>query len=283
MKRFTLVFAAMLLEPFLFSPVRTQVKGNLASAISQLLDYPAPPPPPPKELAEVLAAMKESAIKTDADEPPDPGDDAPIKVLIDYWGGPAGGEPSEKIRQRLLQACEEGPEFPSDLLYFFLPNTPDAHARIKRSLDEEQNAGAGALDSSQRKFRQGLREWLMCNSEYLRDELISGASGASDDSLELSFEMKGPDQLTALARLDWVAAEPLLKDYAEGAAPLTATVALSLLYEHAAQNNQSAEADSYRDRLKRVAGDPKALDAFGRAPFHKMMTNTPPSYRDRFC
>src|SRR6266511_1801274 len=75
MKRFTLVFAAMLLEPFLFSPVRTQVKGNLASAISQLLDYPAPPPPPPKDLAEVLAAMKESAIKTGPADPPNPGPD----------------------------------------------------------------------------------------------------------------------------------------------------------------------------------------------------------------
>jgi hypothetical protein len=269
MKRFTLVFAAMLLAPFLFSPVRTQVNGNLAGAISQLLDYPAPPPPPPKDLAEVLAAMEDAAIKTGAGDPPDPGDDAPIKVLIDYWGragGEVGKQPSEKVRQRLLQACEEGPEFPPYLLGF-LPNTPDAHARIKRILDEEQNASAGALDPSQQYFRQGLREWLMCNSEYLRDELISGAISASDDSLELSFEMKGPDQLTALARLDWKTAEPLLKDYAEGAAPLTAVVALRLLYEHAAQNNQSAEVDSYRDRLKRIAGDPKALDAFGRSPF----------------
>src|SRR5262249_2225275 len=150
------------------------------------------------------------------------------------------------------QACEEGPEFPPYLLNF-LPNTPDAHARIKRILDEEQNADVGALDSSQQEFRRYLREWLMCKSEYMRDELISGASSVSDESLVIGREGKGPQQLqqlTALARLDWKTAEPLLKSYAEGAAPFTAAVALSLLYEHAAQNNQSAEADSYRNRLK---------------------------------
>src|SRR6266498_2837147 len=119
MKRFTLVFAAMLLEPFLFSPVRTQVKGNLASAISQLLDYPAPPPPPPKDLAEVLAAMKESAIKTGPGDPPDPGADAPIKVLIDYWGSQTreeiGKQPSEKVRQHhhhLQTNIPKQPEIP---------------------------------------------------------------------------------------------------------------------------------------------------------------------------
>jgi len=217
MKRFTLVSAAMLLAPFLFSPVRTQVNGNLADAISQLLNQPAPPPPPPKDLAEVLTAMDEAAIKAGADDPPDPGDDAPIRVLIDYWErqvrGGMGKQPSEKVSQRLLLACEEGPKFPPYLLYF-LPNTPDAHARIKRILDEEQNDCLGPLDSSQQEFRRSMREWLMCNSEYLRDELIRGVSDASDDSPE----MKGP-KLAALARLDWKTAEPLLKDYAVGAAP----------------------------------------------------------------
>jgi hypothetical protein len=162
--------------------------------------------------------------------------------------------PSEKVGQRLLLACEEGPEIPPYLLYF-LPNTPDAHARIKRILDEEQNDCLGPLDSSRQEFKRSLREWLMCNSEYLRDELIRGVSDASDDRPE----MKVP-KLAALARLDWKTAEPLLKDYAMGAAPSTAAVALSQLYNHAAQNNQSAEADAYRDRLKRGAGDPQAPD-----------------------
>src|SRR5262245_39516294 len=134
MKRFNLVFAAMLLAPFLFSPVRTQVNGNLAGAISQLLDHPAPPPPPPKDLAEVLSALEEAVIKAGADDPPDPGDDAPIRVLIYYWErqvrGGMGKQPSEKVSQRLLLACEEGPVFSPNLLYF-LPNTPDADARIK--------------------------------------------------------------------------------------------------------------------------------------------------------
>src|SRR5262245_66172415 len=95
----------------------------------------------------------------------------------------------------------------------------------------------------------------MCNNKYLRDELISGVNEASDDSPEI----KGP-KLAALARMDWKTAEPLLKDYAVGAAPSTTAVALSLLYEHAAQNNQLAEAGAYRDLLKRGASDPQSPD-----------------------
>jgi len=175
-----------------------------------------------------------------------------------YWETQArrgvGKQPSEKVRQRLLQACEEEPEFPSGLLVF-LPNTPDAHARIKRTLDEEQNHGSDtSLSYLHSLLSRRLREWLMCNSEYLRDELIREASGVKDEDNDL----KGSEQLAALARLDWRTAEPLLKSYAEDPAPRTMAFALGLLHEHAAQNNQSAEADAYRDRLKRVVSDPQA-------------------------
>ena len=258
MKRFAPVLAALLLAPFLFSPVRTQVGANLAAAVAQLLDHPAPPPPPPKELAEALAAMNGSAINDRHGDPPDPGEDASIKVLTAYWLTQArvenGKQPSEKVRQRLLQACEEEPEFPPGLLDF-LPNTPDALARLKRILDDEQSAGFDPLDSPRHESTRDLREWLMCNSEYLRDELIREASGVKDDG----GDVKSSRQLAALARLDWRTAEPLLNNYAGGAAPLTAAFALSLLYEHAAQNNRSAEADAYRDRLKRVVSDSQAL------------------------
>jgi hypothetical protein len=251
------VFAVLLSAPFLFSPVHTQVNGNLADAIAQLLNHPAPPPPPPKELAEALAAMKGSSINYFYANPPDPGEDAPIKVLMAYWEMQAredtGKQPSEKVRQRLLQACEDEPGFPLGLLDF-LPNTPDAHARIKRILDDEQNDGLDSFVSSRQGSRQSLREWLMCNSEYLRDELIREAGGVKDDD----GEVKSSRQLAALARFDWRTAEPLLKNYAGGSAPLTAAFALSLLYEHAVQNNQSADADTYRDRFKRLVSDPQA-------------------------
>jgi hypothetical protein len=249
MKRFTPVFAVLLLTSYLLSPVCAQVNGNLAGVIAQLLDYPAPPAPPPKELAEVLAAMSSDA---------DPGEDAPIKVLMNYWktqaGESTGKMPSEKVRRRLLQACEEDPGF-SPTLLDLLPDAPDTHARLKRILDEEQSASSGSLDPFQQESRRYLREWLMCNSEYLRDELIRDASRVMDDG----GDVKGSSQLAALARLDWRTAEPLLKNYSGGSAPLTAAVALSLLYEHAAQNNQSAESDAYRDRLKRVVSDLHAL------------------------
>jgi hypothetical protein len=258
MKRLARVLAALLLAPFIFSPVKTQVNSNLAGAIAQLLDHPAPPPPPPKELADALAAMKGSAINYRVSDAPDPGEDAPIMTLMAYWDTQAwretGKQPSEKVRQRLLQACEEEPEFPPSLLDL-LPNTPDAHARLKRIWDQGQGDGPDTQGNSRRESRRSLREWLMCNTEYLRDELIRDASGAGDDG----GDVKSSRPLAALARLDWRTAEPLLKNYAGAAAPLTAAFALSLLYEHAVQNGQSAESDAYRDRLKRIAGASQAL------------------------
>src|SRR5262245_23857939 len=255
MKKFFI--AASLLAPFLFSPVHTQVNSNLARAVAQLLDHPAPPPPPPKELAEAMAAMNGSAINYGYGDPPDPGDEAPIKVVMAYWlaqaRGETGKQPSEKGRQRLMQACEEETEFHPGLLDF-LPNTPVAHVRIKQILDEEQNDSIDPSASFRRVFTQDLREWLMRNSVYLRDELIHKASSFKDDDIDV----KGSRELAALARLDWRTAEPLLKNYAGGAAPRTAAFALGLLNERAAQNNQSAEVNAYRDRLKRIVSDPQA-------------------------
>src|SRR5262245_46033461 len=251
------VFASLLLALFLLSPVHTQINSNLAVAVSQLLDHPSPPPPPPKELAEALAAMNGSARGYVNSDPPDLGEDAPIKVLMAYWLAQAreetGKQPSEKVRQRLLQACEEEPEFLPDLLDF-LPNTPAAHPRLKRIVDEKPNAYFDPFVSFRKESRQGLREWLMHNSEYLRDDLIREASGAKDED----GDVKGSQELAALARLDWRTVEPLLKNYAEGAAPRAAAFALGLLYEHAAQNNRSAEAVAYRARLDRVVSDPLA-------------------------
>src|SRR5262245_7665233 len=103
MKKFFI--AATLSAPFLISPVHTQVNSNLAGVIEQLLDYPAPPPPPPKELAEAMAMMNGSAINYRSTKPTDPGEDAPIKVLMAYWEiqviEDSGKQPSEKVRQRL--------------------------------------------------------------------------------------------------------------------------------------------------------------------------------------
>jgi hypothetical protein len=231
MKKFFI--AATLLAPFLFSPVHTQVNDDLAGVIARLLDYPAPPPPPPKELAEAMARMNGSAINYRSTKPTDPGEDAPIKVLMAYWEvqviEDSGKQPSEKVRQRLLQACEDEPNF-STLLLDLLPDTPITPARLKRILDE---VGDG---------------------EDPREKLIHEAGGVRDDG----SDVKGSRQLATLARLDWRMAEPLLKNYAEGAAPRTAAFALSLLYEHAAQNNQLADTNTYHDRLSSIVSDPQS-------------------------
>src|SRR5262245_36165387 len=174
-----------------------------------------------------MAMMNGSAINYRSTKPTDPGEDAPIKVLMAYWEiqviEDSGKQASEKVRQRLLQACEDEPGF-STLLLGFLPDMPVTPARLKRILDE------------------------VSDGEDPREKLIHEAGAVRDDG----SDVKGSLQLSTLARLDWRTAEPLLKYYAEGAAPRTATFALGLLYEHAAQNNRSAEANTYGDRLKRI-------------------------------
>src|SRR5262249_16447162 len=141
----------------------------LAPAINELLDLDPPAPESPDE-----KASEESASEGE-DKPP--ADDAPIKELIDYWSRHDAADAnapklSDKVRERLLEACEDRPELLSCLMDC-LPESADTHDRMYKLLNE--------ASEGEETWKPRVRTWLRRNSAYFRDELIKAARAAGDD------------------------------------------------------------------------------------------------------
>jgi hypothetical protein len=215
-------------------PKRSQRADALAPAIKDLLEaYPLAPQSPGETASDGNAPE-------DEDKPP--ADDAPIKELVAYWSnhdGVGALEPklSDKVRQRLLEACEDLPERIYSLMDC-VPNNADTHDRLYKLLNEEPEG--------EETWKPGLRAWLRRNSAYFRDELIKTTREA-DDNIYLAKE-----DLLALARLDWNAARPVLETFATAGKAVLTPVAMTLLYEHAMRDGDSARAESYRAVLKAI-------------------------------
>jgi hypothetical protein len=213
----------------------------LTTAIKELLKANPLAPKSPDE-----KASKENTSE-DADKLP--ADDAPIKKLIAYWrehGNDAGvnaPKPSDRVRQRLLEACEDSPNLFYGLVDC-LPENADTHDRLYKLLNEEPEG--------EEAWQPDLRTWLRRNSAYFRDELIKAASAADDNVYEANEELR------ALARLDWNAARPIMEKLASARKAFVTPVALALLYEHAAQEGDSARAESFRALLKAIVENREA-------------------------
>src|SRR5262249_34189998 len=82
-------------------------------------------------------------------------DDAPIKELVAYWSERAGAsapKPSDSVRQRLLEACEDRPELFSGLMDC-LPDNADMRDRLYKLLNEEPD---WAMKEDRAEFIRGL-------------------------------------------------------------------------------------------------------------------------------
>src|SRR5262245_11134234 len=212
---------------------RPQRDDALAPAIKKLLEN--------KPLAHQSPDKKASEGNASEDDDKPPADDAPIKELVAYWSKhDAEGEPSDKVSRRLLEACEDRPDRLLSLMDY-LPNNADTRDRLYKLLNEEPE--------SEETWKPRVREWLRRNSAYFRDELILAASAADDDIYYAN------EDLRALARLDWAAARPILETLASAGKAFVSPVALALLYEHAAQEGDSARAEGYRALLKAIVDD----------------------------
>src|SRR5262249_52283151 len=184
-------------------------------------------------------ASEESASEGE-DKPP--ADDAPIKELIDYWSRHDAADAnapklSDKVRERLLEACEDRPELLSCLMDC-LPESADTHDRMYKLLNE--------ASEGEETWKPRVRTWLRRNSAYFRDELIKAARAAGDDIYDSN------EDLRAMARLDWNAASSILEALSSAGKAFVTPVALALLYEHATQEGDSARAESYRALLKAI-------------------------------
>jgi hypothetical protein len=212
----------------------------LAPAINELLKLN---PLAPKSLSEKNSG---TATASSEEETKPPADDAPIKELIVYWRrnhGANSEKPSDKVRQRLLEACEDRPILTLGLMEL-LPETTDTHDRLYKLIEED------VVDDYD--LRGFLRRWLQHNSRYFRSDLIAAARG------EIGNETSPGESLQALARLDWDAARPVVETLASaGNFPMTA-IALSLLYERAQAAGDSAQIEKYRALLKAIVGATQA-------------------------
>ncbi|HEY6400387.1 MAG TPA: HEAT repeat domain-containing protein, partial [Blastocatellia bacterium] len=232
------LIVAISIPPPLFSqtapkqPKRSQRSDALAPAINELLklDPLAPESADGKDSENADAQSKE--------ESKPPADDAPISELLDYWQTHAATspKPSDKVRQRLLEACEDRPESLPGLMDL-LPETTDTHDRLYKLLQEEPD------DSS---WKSDLRNWLQRNSGYFRSDLIAEARG------EGMGENSQKDNLIALARLDWETAKPIVEALAAAWNKEMTPIALSLLYGQAQQDGDSAQTEKYRALLKAI-------------------------------
>src|SRR5262245_46128214 len=215
---------------------RPQRADALAPAINELLKLD---PPAPKSIGEKNSENPNASSKEEAKPP---ADDAPIKELIAYWNQSHGAnapKPSDKVRQRLLEACEDRPELTPDLISL-LPETTDTHDRLYKLLEEEDNG----FD-----WKRFLWNWLQLNSRYFRDDLITAAR------VEIANENSSDESLRSLARLDWEAARPIVEALASAGKAQMAPVALSLLYERAQAAGDSAQAEKYRALLQAIVAD----------------------------
>lgn len=257
---FRAIFAVILFvaASTLFSSSAQQPKPAQSDPIRALLDLPAPLPESAYDYANPWDREK---------KPPIPNDDAPIELLIKYWTRPSPRfldqpSPNEKVKRRFLDAIEKDPEIISHfLLWDLLPDTAEAHDRVKAWLDGRQPVKDDAPDSwSEKSDQERAREWLMTRSSYLRDELVQGAS----DPREGEGYVYNERLLIALARLDWEKAVPVLEQHITSNSPKRSALALSLQYAHAAETRDAVLESALRGRLQNIVADRQA-PAYARA------------------
>jgi hypothetical protein len=226
---------------------RSRQQESLAAAISELLKLAPLPPESPDDMAsnEASSGKVADGMKT----PPD--DDAPIGKLIEYWSKYSDAadkdeikKPTDKVRYRLFEACEDRPWLLTSLINL-MPETSDVCDRLYQLLTNENDQGLS--------WQPLLYGWLMTHSKYFREELVDLAHSVKSD------EYMANEALVALAKLDWEVAGPLLESLASSAKPNLVGLALSLLYQHAIEKNDEMLVENCRKRLKEIVANPGAM------------------------
>ena len=226
------------------------LSGELAQAITELLKRDPLTAEEVERLARRTKQTWESAAK-DAQRQP-PADEAPLKELLTFWQAVSVDtsvpKPSDRVRQRLLEACEDRPWRLVQLLPW-LPENSDAQDRLYRLW---QNAPDEDVE-----WKPRLRDWLKYGSPYFLEELQAEARDAAqplEDRLRV---------LSALAKLDWETARPLLEASGHPSA-------LGELHTQAVARGESSLAESARARLLALLND-RSDEANRVLAFHSLL------------
>ena len=242
----------VLCSTFLFCSVFIAAQPDVAShqateLIADLLKFPAPAPPagvPGAELPQnnIYRAPTFSV----------PPEDAPLDVLGRYWAqhnGYDAEKPDSLVSQRLLDASQKYPELLPSLLKL-LPKTEEAYRTIKQIYDN--NSAAFSPD-----WRKEVQRYLELNSQFFRNELVAEASSAKDEK-DAGY-VEHSEELTALVRLDWPRAQPVLKKLEAGQSARASCLAKILTYRHDQATPDGPSAKTERNQLQAIVASHTAL------------------------
>ncbi|MBV9214598.1 MAG: hypothetical protein JO053_00350 [Acidobacteria bacterium] len=225
------------------------VSGGREDPISGLLRLPAPPPPNP--LVHMYGAGRDESFYSTKKIP---SDDAPIDDLIDYWSRQIIAfdkqaytpEMPERTLQRLLNAIEDDPSKLTGIMGA-LPEGEKTAAFVKRIYDNEGTSGAFSKDE-----RREIKDWLVLHSSYFSDELARKA----EDVQDTQDYVANHEMLLQLTKWDFDKARPIIDRLAANARDKGSRVVADwAMYRHALEEKNEADADDYRERLKKVVED----------------------------
>ncbi len=267
---------------------------------------PTQPPQndPIAKLLELAAPLPDSAYDYEdpwerENPPPIPDEDAPIELLVKYWSRPASSPerslPNDKIRQRLLDAAEQDSEILPKLIGL-MPDTPEAHNRIKAILDARPKLnvewGIGTISGIRREdtdelfWQWPVRDWLMKRSQHFRDELFAEASkmlqtkaNAIGSSGVVTVDIEGA--LESLIQLDWEKAKPLLDKQAASDSPHLVAKSLGLQFKHAVETAEASQQAVLLERLLQIANDKEAAESARREARNALLKTDWPG-RDQY-
>ncbi len=246
------ILLLVLIGLFCYGPANISVaqtrRIDSPDVLKALLALPAPPP----RHAETPNATEENERPPEFyDEKKPPPDDAPIEDLIVYWRRWIENfnrkDLTDAVRKRLLDACLADPRMLPEFLQL-IPRTNAAKAKIKELYD-----GARNNERLNDEWRKSIKEWLLYNSTYFLDELLSLAQKTKEN--DKTGDVHREDALIALADLDWSSAEPLLRGLLISGQRRSSALALSLFYHHAIDEKDMSGEERYRRDLMSIGSD----------------------------
>lgn len=210
----------------LVGPVMTRAvdhDGALDELTRTLLDVPA--------LAPDWQDALRQRIRAGWIPPPMPSrapcDDAPISWLVRYWdsGGedrPDRDKPSEPVRARLLDYCEQTPDDFASLCWCLDSSRTDVVERVRNLLHR-------LPQDSPKNVRNSIEGWLAVEAGSMPDWLERRAL----DAFRAPADPSEHGALRALMQRDWPAAERILSRFVNDDRDDVRGLALALMFDHA--------------------------------------------------
>lgn len=166
--------------------------------------------------------------------------------FLEYWRWAETETPADAARQlKLVEICERRPPAFGAIARFLSPDSTVINDRLKSLWDRVSSEH----NEASHELAQALREWLMLNSQYFRDELVEAALGIGTGQTEALKRLVRIAPNLAFERLS---AKQPKQDAADHSA------ALAGLARWGWDTSTEAMHQSWIERLKQIAADRSA-------------------------